>query len=1180
MSIHEKKRIHKSFRVLTLGFTIIIYLHSVQVLAQNISNVVPQIVVVQFEADVDVNGKTATTGLQAFDRLATSYGVHTIERMYPMLDHLEPTPKTRDNLMALRRNYYLRYSATEMPQKVSRDLSHAPGVVYAEPVPVIRTHDLNDWRQIDPNDPSFSEQRELNALNLPEAWNLVKGEEGTPKVVIAIVDGGGEWRHEDLRGNVWTNEDEIPNNGIDDDDNGYIDDVHGINLATDDTNDPTGLPERPVNARHGTAAAGAASAVTNNNLGIAGAAWNAELMHINAACPDIDRRLCLAYEGLIYAAMNGADIINASWGGKSATDEVLLRSHEQTLQLVTELGALVVSSAGNSSDNVDGSIEYPALHPRVLSVGATLKDSRVKIPISNYGKLVNVFAPGYEIVTTGLSDSYITISGTSFSTPLIAGVAALVKTRFPDLSADALREQVRLASESIDAENSEFAGQLGRGFVNALTAVQVPTLPAVRVNKLFWKDDDGDSIIESGDQVTITINFFNHLADANQLQVELRGAESYPFVQWTTSEVDIGPLAGDDETEVTFEFTVAPEAPPNPLLHFFVHVRDGAFKDVVDRITLRVQPQLELDYEALRALYIATDGENWTRSDQWDFSRVPTAVELSRWFGITVIGESVDQLWMENNNLNGTLPPELAKLSDLQILTLLDNQNLTGRIPAELGGLKQLRGLYLINNSLSGSIPVEFGNPEQLEDLRLSGSSLSGLIPSELGNLELLQKLFLHDNSLSGAIPSEFGNLQQLEDLRLFGNSLSGEIPYELGNLVLLTGLRLHNNSLTGPIPSDLGKLALLKELRLDDNSLTGAIPSEFGNLELLEILILNDNSLSGAIPPELENLNQLQSLFLGHNSLSGSIPSELGNLNQLRQLSLGRNSLSGSIPPELGNLEHLEDLGLAANLLTGPVPPELGNLSKLKRLYLSANALTGELPRSLMQLDRLEIFDFRGQTLCAPADDEFQAWLRSIPDSQGRTCKALQFVNEIADQSFPRTLPITPLTLPEAQGGVPPIIYTLTPSLPTGLVFDSPSRTIQGIPVVTSSPTPYTFRATDTSTAADSIVFNIEVFSPVAVEQDGLPELFTVYENYPNPFSESTLLVVDLPWSATLEVDVFDLTGRNVLSQTPVDLSAGWRQSIRLKGATLPSGVYFYKIHAKSEAGTHTQSGRFVRTR
>ena len=103
------------------------------------------------------------------------------------------------------------------------------------------------------------------------------------------------------------------------------------------------------------------------------------------------------------------------------------------------------------------------------------------------------------------------------------------------------------------------------------------------------------------------------------------------------------------------------------------------------------------------------------------------------------------------------------------------------------------------------------------------------------------------------------------------------------------------------------------------------------------------------------------------------------------------------------------------------------------------------------MQLDSLETFHFGGQDLCAPADDEFQIWLNSLPNHTGPICAstAMHFSSSVSDQSFPLMLPITPLILPEAQGGVSPVTYTLTPTLPAGLVFDSSTRTISGMPTM-----------------------------------------------------------------------------------------------------------------------------------
>ncbi len=1249
---------------------LVLALHAPAALAQEEATYKAGVVVVQFAPGVSIANKAARAGLQDFDRRTAGYGVHLIERVYPFLDHVEPTPKTRRNLLALRRMYYVRYTADILPKEVAADIVSAPGVVYAEPVLINRTQ-AGRGQRVDPNDPRFGDQPELRLLQLPEAWDVVRGEEGAPRVVIAVVDGGGEWRHEDLRANVWTNPGEIAGNGIDDDDNGFIDDVHGVNFANQDerNNDPTGLPETPGDALHGTASAGSASAVTDNGTGVAGAAWNAEIMHINTGCgrAESDGGICYGYEGILYAAANGADIINASWSGLAGTDDQITFP-DQTLDLATDMGALVVAAANNDNRNNDLFRYYPARNPRVLSVGATEKATRRRAGFSNYGKLVNVFAPGVDILTTGSDNGYVFIDGTSFSSPLTAGVAALVKTRFPEMTPDALREHIRLTSDNMDAENPGYAGQLGHGFVNALAAVQAPSAPAVRLKRWSWADRDGNRQIAAGDVVTITATVVNYLSDARQLTVGLVGAESYPFIDMTVEEADVGYLASGDSVEVQLEFRVAADAPANQRVRFYTHIRDGAHEDQADMLSFRVNRSLEEVHRSLSALYTATGGDNWTYNDNWDITRVPTEEELGTWAGVVLSEGWLVTLDLSENNLTEQLPPELGNLTQLQELYLFYN-SLTGTIPPEFGNLMQLQVLDMDDNTLTGAIPPELGNLQQLQVLDLRSNTLTGAIPPELGNLQQLQELYLLYNSLTGTIPPEFGNLMQLQTLDLDGNTLTGVIPPELGNLPQLQVLDLRNNTLSGAIPPELGNLTQLQLLYLYGNTLTGTIPPELGNLTQLQELHMYGNTLTGTIPPELGNLSQLEVLSLYDNSLTGVIPPELGNLTQLQSLWLDDNSLTGVIPPELGNLTQLLWLDLYDNTLTGAIPPELGNLTQLEQLDLSNNHLTGVLPRSLMQLNSLESFNFDGQTLCAPSDDAFQGWLAGIPDVSGPTCGSLQFASDmdnrtftvnrpvaslvlpeatggatpytyvlepalpaglsfdaslrtiggtptavtpatsymysvadnsgnaasltftvevvsgvsfgdmIADLSFALAQPIDPLVLPEAAGGGAPVVYALTPALPTGLAFDATIRTLTGTPtVVTDAPKPYTYSATGANGSRDSLLFTMEVFSPVAAEHESLPASFAVHGNYPNPFQESTRLVFDLPWPASVTVEVMDITGRRVFTVPATEKAAGWKNMISLSGRAMPSGLYLYRLTATSPEGNSVHTGKFVR--
>ena len=275
-------------------------------------------------------------------------------------------------------------------------------------------------------------------------------------------------------------------------------------------------------------------------------------------------------------------------------------------------------------------------------------------------------------------------------------------------------------------------------------------------------------------------------------------------------------------------------------------------------------------------------------------------VRIDRWSGSGVSAGRVTELYLDNNQLTGAIPPELGSLINLQGLSLYGNQ-LTGPIPPELGSLINLQGLSLGNNQLTGPIPPELGSLINLQYLDLEINKLTGPIPPELGGLTALQRLNLLESGLSGAIPPELGSLINLRYLNLFGNQLTGPIPPELGSLINLQGLYLNNNhsylnnnQLTGPIPPELGSLINLQYLDLNNNQLTGPIPPELGSLINLQRLRLDNNQLTGPIPPELGGLTALQRLILAKNGLSGTVPAELGALTNLILLDLSSNEFTG----------------------------------------------------------------------------------------------------------------------------------------------------------------------------------------------------------------------------------------------------------------------------------------------
>ena len=193
-------------------------------------------------------------------------------------------------------------------------------------------------------------------------------------------------------------------------------------------------------------------------------------------------------------------------------------------------------------------------------------------------------------------------------------------------------------------------------------------------------------------------------------------------------------------------------------------------------------------------------------------------------------------------------------------------------------------------------------------------------------------------------------------------------------------------------MPPELGNLANLTYLSVSRNELTGTIPLELANLGAIQILSVSRNNLTGAIPSVLGDLATLEGLYLYDNELTGEIPLSLANLSELEALWIHENQLSGPLPEEFGSLAALQQLRAANNRLTGALPRSLGELPALARLELEGNhGLTGLLPRSMIAIEFLQELSYGETSLCAQIDDEFQEWLRKIPDGSRTDCDVAQ---------------------------------------------------------------------------------------------------------------------------------------------------------------------------------------------
>lgn len=244
----------------------------------------------------------------------------------------------------------------------------------------------------------------------------------------------------------------------------------------------------------------------------------------------------------------------------------------------------------------------------------------------------------------------------------------------------------------------------------------------------------------------------------------------------------------------------------------------------------------EQDSLALVALYDSTKGTNWTNNTNW------LTGPVSSWYGITVSGDRITKIDLENNNLQGKIPFEVGNLSALTGLYLMTN-NLTDTIPTSLGNLSQLKSLILYDNMLTGTIPKELGNLTQLTGLQLGGNELDGTIPEEIFNLVNLEYLSLYQNNLSGNIPPEIKNLTSLSSLSISNNQFEGTIPPEIGDLTFLEYIDFFSNQFSGALPEEMINLTSLKRLNLFNNQFTD-LP-DLSSITSLERLKIQNNKFT-----------------------------------------------------------------------------------------------------------------------------------------------------------------------------------------------------------------------------------------------------------------------------------------------------------------------------------------------
>lgn len=458
----------------------------------------------------------------------------------------------------------------------------------------------------EPNDPDYANQWNMRIIQAPAAWDISTG---SRQVIIAILDTGISLSHPDLQANLWENTDEIAGNGLDDDGNGFIDDRWGWNFVNN-------TPNPDDDHWHGTHVAGIAGAVGNNAIGIAGTAWQIQLM----AAKFLDRNGQGTFLGMLqamhYAVDNGAKVLNLSVSADGELSEEERRLLDETTNYIKSHGAIAVAASGNAGTSQPA---YPARHPDIIAVGAsTASDERWWL--SNYGEGLDLLAPGAGVYSTSRAPSgptYSTASGTSMAAPHVSGTAALLWAINPLFSPAEIAGILRRSADDLNFAN--YPGpdpHIGWGRLNLRRAVQ-----AAAFGQILQVHAGQQTAQVLGTPITITAVLVDALgtpaADGTPISFSTDLGQVIPAEAYTTAGIAMtqfipGELAGQARITVQagmlteqITVTVQPGLPADiqielgaeaiaagdPSIPLTVTVRDAAGNPVSDGTPMQLSAQ-------------------------------------------------------------------------------------------------------------------------------------------------------------------------------------------------------------------------------------------------------------------------------------------------------------------------------------------------------------------------------------------------------------------------------------------------------------------------------------------------------------------------------------------------------------------------------------------------------------
>jgi|GEM_PF-1006215 len=476
--------------------------------------------------------------------------------------------------------YLLEYQADWSPHYVAKLWRRSPAVLYAEPEYVPRPL----WKPENamPNSPEqltytpndlHSNNFCLSHLHVLQAWDSTQGD---TNFVVAIVDTDVRFDHPDLVDNIAYNWND-PINGIDDDNDGYVDNFHGWDLVGASYSgsgpfSPDNDPRRPNGAGHGTWVAGYAGATTDNGIGIAAPAFKCRVLPVKTA-PDDQDILWAAYDGILYAAQKGAHVINCSWGSTFRSQA----AQNFITNIVQTYDPLIIAAAGNVPPDTPAKF-YPAQYDGVYAVTAVnTADVWTGYVQIDYG--IDFATTGEGVTTTGLNTYFTFGTATSFASPQAAGAAVLLRSWRPDLSSRQIAELLRITGDSVEPANpAHLRYRLGRR-INLYRAILTQDTPACRIQS--WQAYDGnDNLFYAGETFSLAATYINYLSPVSNLTVSIEPLTPHlQVVQGTYAVGSLGTLQTHAQS-TPFSLHVLPSCPPNARLPvLFRFTGDGGYAD-------------------------------------------------------------------------------------------------------------------------------------------------------------------------------------------------------------------------------------------------------------------------------------------------------------------------------------------------------------------------------------------------------------------------------------------------------------------------------------------------------------------------------------------------------------------------------------------------------------------------